>query len=40
MLDGQRMKNFMIIRFEDFLKDPETNLKKICKFCNASPKTS
>jgi hypothetical protein len=34
MLDGQRMKNFMIIRFEDFLKDPETNLKKICKFCN------
>ncbi len=30
--DGTAIKNFMYLRFEDLLSDPESSLKQVCKF--------
>ena len=30
--DGQEMEHFLVVRFEDVLRDPETWLRNICAF--------
>lgn len=30
--DGKRVKSFMVVRFEDVLRNPEQELRKICEF--------